>query len=119
MRSTIRVAEVCVMVRLRLLELRLKMKSRAWLEAMWKGRWCGIVLTGAATITCAFLFYFVPPPGVSVAVMGVTAAIMTARIKPTGPEKAAWMLIISALLVIEVSAIKEERFFNGRTETIR
>ncbi len=89
------------------------------LEAIWEGRWCGIVLTGAATIACAFLFYLVPPPGVSVDVMGVTAAIMAARTKATGAEKAAWMLIISALLVIEVAAIKKERFFNEQTEKLR
>jgi hypothetical protein len=79
------------------------------LEAIWEGRWCGIALTGAATIACAFLFYVVPPPGVSVAVMGVTAAIMAARTKATGAEKAAWMLIISSLLVIEVLAIQKDR----------
>src|SRR5258707_14918153 len=70
------------------------------LEAVWEGRWCGIVLTGAATIACAFLFYLVPLPGVSVAVMGVTAGIIAARTKDTGVEKAPCMVIISPLLVI-------------------
>jgi hypothetical protein len=107
------------MANLRLVLLRWKMESRAWLEAIWEGRWSGIVLTGAATIVCACLFYLVPAPGVSVAVMGVTAAIMAARTKATGAEKAAWMLIISALLVIEVGAIKKERFFNEQTEKSR
>jgi hypothetical protein len=34
---------------------------------------------------------------------------MTARTKSTGAEKAAWMLIISSLLVIEVAAIRRDR----------
>jgi hypothetical protein len=109
-RYTVHRPEVCAMANLRLILLRWKIKAHAWLESVWEGRWCGIVLTvGAATIACAVLFYRVPPPGVSVAVMGVTAAIMAARTKATGAEKATWMLIISSLLVAEILAIHKDR----------
>jgi hypothetical protein len=92
---------------------------KSFMEAIWESRWCGIVLTGGATIACALLFYSVPAPGVSVAVMGGVAAMMAARTRATGVEKATWMLIISALLVIEVAAIKKERILNEQADKLR
>jgi len=80
------------------------------LESVWKNRWCGVVLTAVIGAVMTYLFYSVPAPGVSVAFMGGAAAIMAARIEPTGAEKAAWMVIISGFLVIEISAINNERF---------
>jgi len=87
------------------------------LEAIWENRWCGIVLSGCVTILCACLFYRVPAPGVSVAIMGGAAALMAARTKATGTEKATWMIIISCLLVIEVVAIRNERNEQAREQS--
>jgi hypothetical protein len=39
--------------------------------------------------------------------------------KTTGTEKAIWMLIISALVVIEITPINRDRFSNEQTEKIR
>ncbi len=107
------------MTRVKLLLLRWKVELREQLETIWENRWAGIVLTGTGTIVAACLFYLIPSPGVSVAVMGLVAATMAARTKATGAEKAAWMLIISALLVVEIEAIKKERLFNAKAEKIR
>ncbi|MGB2604396.1 MAG: hypothetical protein WBC78_12435 [Candidatus Sulfotelmatobacter sp.] len=97
------------MASLRLVLLRWKIEVRAWLEGIWESRWSGIALTGMATLVCAVLSWWIPSPGVSVAFMGVAAAMMTARTKATGTEKAVWMLIISTLLVSEVLAIRKDR----------
>lgn len=86
-----------------------KLKYTRWLEAVWEGRWFGIALTGACVVACIYLQWHIQQPGVSVAVMGVAAALMTARTKASGPEKVAWMLIITSLLVSEVLAIREDR----------
>jgi hypothetical protein len=107
------------MVRLPLVFLRWKVELREQLETIWENRWCGVALAGTFTIAVACLFYWVPPPGISVAVMGAVAAIMAARTKATGAEKATWMLIISALLVIEIAAINKERYFARLNEDIR
>ena len=107
------------MTRLRLALLHWKSKLRTRLEAVWKSRWSGVALASIATAVVAWLFSRIPPPGVAVTVMGVMAAVMSLRTKATGTEKAIWMLIISALVVIEITAIKKERFFNEQSEKIR
>jgi hypothetical protein len=98
----------------RVILLRWKIETHAWLEAVWEDRRFGIALTTVFTACCACLFFWItPPPGVSIAVMGIAAAFMTARTKASGAEKAAWMMIISCLLVIEVSAIRKDRKENN------
>jgi hypothetical protein len=97
------------MVSLRLLLLRWKIELHERLETIWENRWFGIAITSAFTICAGYFLLAVPPPGVSVAVLGVAAALMAGRTKATGAEKAAWMLIISTLLVIEVLAIRKDR----------
>jgi hypothetical protein len=107
------------MTKLRLALRHCKIRLRSWLEAVWKSRWSGVALGSIATVVVAGLVRWVPPPGIAVAVMGVMAAIMSLRTKATGTEKAVWMLIISVLVVIEVTAIKKERFFNEQAEKLR
>ena len=101
------------MASFRLELLRWKMEVHAWLEAVWEGRWFGIALTSLCTAVCVYLQWKIPEPGVSVAFMGVAAALMTARTKASGPEKAVWMLIITSLLVSEVLAIRKDREANN------
>ena len=60
------------MVNPRLLLLRWKMESQAWLEAIWEERWFGIAITGAFAAGCIYLQWAIQSPGVSVAVMGVS-----------------------------------------------
>lgn len=96
-----------------LLLLRWKIEAHAWLESVWEGRWSGIALTSMGAVACGLLVWKVPAPGVSVAVLGAAAALMTARTKATGAEKAVWMLIISCLLVIEMLAIRKDRKENN------
>ena len=62
-----------------------------------------------ATVCAALFFHSNPVPGVSVAIMGFAAALLAARTKANGREKATWMLIIAALLVIEIVAIRKDR----------
>jgi hypothetical protein len=82
---------------------------RERLESVWTNRWLGVSLTIAGTILLTYFFYRVPSPGVSVAVMGGVAVILSLRARATGTEKAIWMLIITALLVVEIAAIRNEQ----------
>ncbi len=87
----------------------LKTKIKERLDAIWDARWSGIVLTGLATAFTAVSMRSLPVPGFSAACMGLAAAVVSLRSKATGTEKATWMLIISALLVIELLAIRKDR----------
>jgi hypothetical protein len=107
------------MVKLRLTLLHWKSHLRARLEAVWKNRWSGVALGSVATAVLAWLVHWAPPPGIAVTVMGVMAAIMSLRTKATGTEKAIWMLIISFLVVVEITAINRDRFSNELSEKIR
>jgi hypothetical protein len=107
------------MTKLHLTLLHRKSKLRTRLEAVWKARWSGVALGSIATVVIAWLFSRIPPPGIAVTLMGVVAAVMSLRTKATGTEKAIWILIISALVVVEVTAIKKERFFSEQSEKIR
>lgn len=84
----------------------------AWvrkLEQIWKHDATAIVLclTGAL---CAIWFHWsLPLPGVSVAVLGGMAAIMSLRPDMKIIEKAAWMIIIFAVLYAEIRAIRKDR----------
>jgi len=102
-------SEGCAMVNPYLTLLRWKIEFGAWLEALWKDRWLGVALTGLCTVVCIYLQWRIPGPGVSVAVMGVAAALMAARTKASGTEKAVWMLIVTSLLLSEVFAIRKDR----------
>jgi hypothetical protein len=97
------------MARMALLLLRWKIEARERAEIVWESRWAGVVFVGCFAVGAGCLEHWVPSPGVSVAFMGVAAALMTARTKATGIEKAVWMVLISSLLVIEVLAIRKDR----------
>ena len=97
------------MIRFGLLLLRWKMELHGRLEAVWEGRRAGLALLACGTVVAGCLEHWVPAPGVAVAAMGVLAALMAARTKASGAEKAIWMLLISSLLVIEVLAIRKDR----------
>jgi hypothetical protein len=97
--------------------LRLRRRATETLQDVWQKRWAGIALTSIVTVILAYLVFRIPPPGVAVAVMGVVAALMAGREKhATATEKAAWMLIISTLLVIEVLAIHKDRRENQEAQ---
>lgn len=78
-------------------------------ELVWKSRWAGVSFIAIGTFIAGSLECWIPAPGVAVAVMGVLAALMASRDKASGFEKAAWMLLISALLLIEIQAIRKDR----------
>ena len=89
------------------------------LENVWTHRWSGVVLTLAFAATGLCLFVRVPAPGVSVAVMGGAAAVLSLRAKATGTEKATWMILLACFLVIEVAAIRKDRRENQEAEAQR
>jgi hypothetical protein len=78
-------------------------------DAVWATKWFGIALLTLGILLAGAFTIWTQSPGVSVAVMGAVAAAMAARTKATGLEKAAWMLLIAALLVTEVLAIRKDR----------
>jgi hypothetical protein len=82
---------------------------RHW-ERIWKeSRTVSIVLCGATTLCILYFQARLPLPGVAIAVLGAVAAIMSLRPEMRIVEKAAWMLIISALLFTEIRAIRKDR----------
>jgi hypothetical protein len=77
------------------------------LEAVWTHRWSGVFLTVALAAMGVYLFVRVPVPGVSVAVMGGAAAVVSLRAKANETEKATSMILFACFLVIEVAAFKK------------
>ncbi len=92
---------------------------RTKLKPVWESRWSGIVLTIASAGLAIYLIVKIPPPGVSVAVMGGAAALVSLRTKVSATEKATWMILLTCFLVIEVGAIRKDRRENQEAESKR
>jgi len=97
------------MVRLRLLVLRWAIELRNKVEALWSSHAFGMWLVFVGMAVSSVLLYWPPAPGIGVAVMGISAALMTARKEPTAWEKAGWTFMMFALLLVEVLAIRKDR----------
>ncbi|HEY1482256.1 MAG TPA: hypothetical protein VGK96_26450 [Candidatus Sulfotelmatobacter sp.] len=97
------------MARFALVLLRWKIVLRENFEALWQLTEVGLWLIFGGLTLSALLLYRLPSPGIGVAVMGVVAALMAARVNPRGFEKAAWMILMSALLVVEILAVRKDR----------
>ncbi len=82
--------EVCGVVRAKLLLLRWVIRVRERIEALWASHRGGMWLCFIGYIAAAALLWWIPSPGIGVAVMGIAAALMTARKEPSAWEKAAW-----------------------------
>src|SRR5205814_5911959 len=78
------IGEGCVMLSINLQLLRWKLQVQGKLESMWENRWAGVALTSVGAVFAVYLEFSVPPPGVSIAAMGVAAAFMAGRTKATG-----------------------------------
>lgn len=121
------------MVRLRLQALRWKMLGRARMDVAWS-KVCSWFANDekdqlvwhkkplsilALYLFIAILWYWeiiIPSPGKAVAALGVVAAAMSLRGEMRGKEKAAWMVMLFALLALELTSIDKERDAN---ETLR
>jgi hypothetical protein len=57
-----------------------------------------------------------PSPGYAVAVIAVLAAAMSIHTDMPGPQKAIWMVLIGAFLLIEFRAIKKDREENDKLQ---
>jgi hypothetical protein len=55
------------------------------------------------------LHFWIPPPGVGVAVLAVMAVVMTVREKMTQREKTVWVLIALAFALVEIRSISADR----------
>lgn len=80
----------------------------AWLKPYWEHSVTSWVLGLIAAITAICFLHRSPVPGVSIAVLGVVAAVMSIRTLSTF-EKFGWMLIVFALLYAEIRAIRVDR----------
>lgn len=100
------------MVRVGLLVLRWAIRLRELSEMLWEHRAFGFVFVLPCALICAYWVYKIPAPGYAIAVMGIAAAIMAARTKASGYEKAAWMLVMFGLLFVETRAIRKDRTDN-------
>jgi hypothetical protein len=117
------------MVRFRLRVLHWKMVAHAWLVDAWQEIclwfavdeeeqlvWHKKPLSIAALYGFVGLLWywelFIPSPGKTVAALGVVAAAMSLRGEMRGKEKLAWMIMLFALLLLELTSIDEERLAN-------
>jgi len=78
-------------------------------EETWKSWPTSAFLCGSGTLAAIWTWWTVPAPGVSIAILGLVAAVMSLRGEMRPLEKAAWMLIISGLLVSEIQSIRTDR----------
>ena len=76
---------------------------------IWLSHRFGMWLVFVCLTITACLLHWLPSPGIGVAVMGIAAALMTARKDPTAWEKAAWTFAMFGLLVVEILAIRKDR----------
>jgi hypothetical protein len=84
-------------------------KFRLSAEALWERPEFGMWLIFAGLCAAAYLLWWLPSPGIGVAVMGIAAALMSARKDPGGWEKAGWTFMMFALLLVEILAIRKDR----------
>ena len=97
------------MVRARLVVLRWAIKVREKVEALWATHSLGMWLIFGGYIAASVLLYWPPSPGIGVAIMGIAAALMTARKEPSAWEKTLWTFMMFALLLVEILAIRKDR----------
>jgi hypothetical protein len=100
------------MLRARLLALRWAIRLRELSELVWEHKRVGFLMVLAGTVVCGWWLFRIPSAGYAVTVMGLVAALMTARTKASGYEKAAWMLLMFGLLFVELKAIRKDRLDN-------
>jgi hypothetical protein len=87
------------------------------IERIWDSRATALVL-GAIGAGCAvWANIWLPLPGVSVAILGAMAAVMSLRPKMRMLEKAAWMVLISAMLGAEIHSIRRDRSTNDAKQS--
>jgi hypothetical protein len=78
-------------------------------ERIWKSWPLAVVLCGGGIVAALWAWRTLPAPGISIAILGLVAAVMSLRGEMRPVEKAAWMLIISTLLVAEIETIRSDR----------
>jgi hypothetical protein len=85
---------------------------KTWQASLFLGIMCGAAALWA--------IWRIPSPGVSIAILGGVAAIMSLRPEARLAEKAGWLVIVTVLLVAEVESIKrnETQNFNDRKDQI-
>jgi|ERR1700674_1397348 len=78
-------------------------------EGIWKSWPVSVLLCGGGAVAALWAWRTLPAPGISIAILGLVAAVMSLRGEMRPIEKAAWMLIISTLLVAEIHSIRSDR----------
>jgi hypothetical protein len=78
-------------------------------EKVWKSWPTSVLLCGIGAAAAMWVRWTLPAPGISIAILGLVAAVMSLRGEMRPLEKASWMLIISTLLVAEIQSIRTDR----------
>lgn len=73
--------------------------------------WWAAGIQGAFVLACYIgLFYYTPPPGLAIGVLGIAAAFMTLRADHfTKTEKMTWIIIAFALFFIETRSVYRDQ----------
>jgi hypothetical protein len=82
-------------------------ESRA--EKLWKSSAFGYLLCALGGVAGCWALYSTPLPGVSIAILGAVAAVMSLRPEMRPPEKALWIALVALLLASELRAIRVDR----------
>jgi hypothetical protein len=91
-------------------------QSRA--EKLWKSSALGYVLCAISFAAACWALYSTPLPGISIAILGAVAAVMSLRPDMRPPEKALWMIVVGVLLASEMRAIRADRK-NADTQSLK
>jgi len=86
-----------------------KQSTEEMLEQAWRAWPTAVLLCSGGAAIALWALQTLPAPGISIAILGVVAAIMSLRGEMRSLEKASWMLIISVLLVAEIHSIRTDR----------
>lgn len=89
--------------------------ERKW-ERIWNGRAAVRVLTIIGAGCAIWSNICLPLPGVSVAILGAMAVIMSIGPRMRWPEKTAWMVLIFAMLLAEIHSIRFDRATNDAAQ---
>ena len=86
------------------------------LVALWESRYTAVGLLLIATSLAIWLNIQHFLPGVAVAVLGFMAAVMSVRPNMASAEKFVWIIVVTAVLVAEISNIRSDRGQSDATQ---
>jgi len=86
-------------------------KLAKWIDRGWRSWPTTVLLILVCLASAVWALWVTPSPGVAIGILGAVAAVMSLRPEMHPFEKAAWIVIVTTLLIAEMHSIRE----NDRT----